>query len=344
MGRWIAAKKKAILPFFLLWAFVRIFVIFLVFFPSKLADPLDPEVKVCGHNTWVSLEVQTCALAILVTMKVISLLYDMYMVRKWKGIDKSWMELYALPKGDAVARYHFYLWMRWLNNIFIFLSALNRLSWHIWKKSMPPYINQVLFICIAFGSVGSVLFLLQFAPAIGKYVSATQRMIMSLIRFNLFIFALLFAATFPKFIAVNANGTCLMEYNSLTSSLYTSFLLVVNMVDVRNFEAICQESLWLMHVIYFIFVVVLLLNFLCAIFSDAYTEVAEIVSTIQWICMLTTEDFRIPTFCNPIRNRLKHMYLTFLEGHIYVKDFRSHVIRSDIAEQDVKKSKTHTIL
>ena len=214
---------------------------------------------------------------------------------------------------------------------------------------MPPYLNQELFICIAIGSVGSVLFLLQFAPEIGKYVTATQRMIMSLIRCNfvIFIFALPCAATFPKFITVNANGVCPMEYKSLTASLYTSFLLVVNMVDVRNFEAICQESLWLMHVMYFFFVVVLLLNFLIAIFSDAYTEVAEnyeIVSTIQWICMLTTEDFRIPQFCNPIRNRLKHGYLTFLEGHIYVKDFRSHVIRSDITEQYVKKSKTHTIL
>ena len=104
MGRWIVAKKKAILPFFLLWAFVRIFVISLVFFPSTLADPLDPEVKVCGHNTWVSLEVQTCAIAVLVTMKLISLLYDIHMVRKWKSIDKSWMEMCTLPKGDAVAR------------------------------------------------------------------------------------------------------------------------------------------------------------------------------------------------------------------------------------------------
>ena len=58
-------------------------------------------------------------------------------------------------------------------------------------------------------------------------------------------------------------------------------------------------------------------SWIIAIYPEAYTEVAEnyaIVSIILLICMLTTGDFRIPLFCNPIRDKLKHGTSHFLKN------------------------------
>ena len=334
IGRWMAIRKKIFLPYLIGWALMRLLVIFLVLFPAQLSGPPHPETNTCATHIWFSPRTQQITLIFLVLYKVTTLLYDLVILAKWRMADSPWYKLYRVHEGEPVARNRFHLSVHYLYSISILVASLNRLSWHFRETSMPVYPMHVLFICIMTGSIWAILYIIQLCPIIGKYITATERMVASLVKFSIlmFIFIWPFAAIFPRFIEANENGACPEEYSSTTSTFYTSFLLIINMVDLRNFNATSQESLWLLHVIYIVFIAILLLNFLIAIFSDAYTEVAnnyEVVNTIQWTYMLASVDFRMPRFMSPIIMMLKRRYFTVLEGRIYIKSFQSRCIVDD---------------
>ena len=331
IGRWMTSRKKVFLPIFAVLALMRLLIVFLIFFPARLYGPPNPESKVCGPIIWFSPKTQQATLIFLVLFKATSLLYELVVFMKWQRTDTSWYKLYTLREGDVVARYYFHVSIHSLYSITILVLSLNRLSWHFWDKSMPVYPMNVLFICNVIGSIWSILYIIQLFPIIGKYVTATERMVISLAKFSFLVFAFIwpFAAIFPRFIASTENGICPQEFNSTTSLFYTSFLLIINMVDLRDFDATSEESLWLLHVIYFVFIAVLLLNFLIAIFSDTYTEVAgnySVVNTIQWMCVFASVDYRLPRFMCPIIMALKRKYFTVCEDRIYIRNFKSRSI------------------
>ena len=168
--------------------------------------------------------------------------------------------------------------------------------WYHWGHHLPIYPTQMLFVIMVSCSVWSLLFFAQLMPVVGVYVMATQRMLHSLTRFGLIIliFVLPFGFIFPKFISRNHDGTCPEEFDSTISSFYTSFTIILNMVDFRSFDAPSKESLWLIHVFYITFVAVLLLNFLIAILSDSFQYIADnldVVCIIQWLSIMASIDF-----------------------------------------------------
>ena len=335
IGRWLAIRKKVFFPFFIGWCILRLFIIFLVYVPAQLADPPDPAIHVnCDLNLFkFSAETQQCCVIALAIFKTLSLLFDVFSFIKWRSMNMSKMMMYTVANGRMVTRVGFYMTLRSLYNLLILVSSLNRLSWHYWRKSMPAYPIQVIFICIMVGSVWSILFIVQLSPLIGKYVIAIQYMIMSLIKFSFLIFLFIwpFALLFPKYVTHSSDELCPEGFESIPSYFYTSFLLIISLVDLRSFETNAQESLWLLHVVYFIVIALLLLNFLIAIFSEAYSEVAdnyEIVNTLQWMITLMTIDFRLLRLMYPLLMKLKLRHFTVIEGRLYIKEFHSHDIRN----------------
>ena len=330
IGRWLAIRKKVFFPFFIGWCILRLFIIFLVYLPAQLADPPDPAIHVnCDLNLFkFSAETQQHCVIALAIFKTLSLLFDVLSFIKWRSINMSKTMMYTVSNGRMVARVDFYMTLRSLYSLLILVSSLNRLSWHYWRKTMPAYPIHVIFICIMVGSVWSILFIVQLSPLIGKYAIAIQYMIMSLIKFSFLIFLSIwpFALLFPKFITQSSDKICPEGFESISSYLYTSFLLLISLVDLRSLRTTAQESLWLLHIVYFIVIAILLLNFLIAIFSEAYSEVAEnyeIVNTLQWMSTLTTIDFRLLNFMYPLIMRLKLRHFAVIEGRLYVKDFHS---------------------
>ena len=325
--RWLSIRKQIYLPFVILWTIIRIWSIFLSLFPASLNDPTNPELRVCGAFIPVPHSVRISAIISLIIIATFALLYDIYDIIKINLLDMAWMKTYSPVKGSPVVQYVFYRVQETTLNIVILIMCLNRIMWYLSGPHLPIYPEQMLFVVLTINSVWSLLQFVQLVPVIGCYVMATQRMVLSLAKFAvvILIFVLPFSFIFPKFILERADGTCPEEFNSTISSFYTSFTIILNMVNFRSFDTPCKESLWLIHVFYITFVAILLLNFLIAIFLDSYTEIAnypEILTNIQWLSILATVDFRIPGCMRCIVDRRKRRYFLYRDDRIYVQDFR----------------------
>ena len=328
IGKWLAIRKKSYLPFIIVWAALRLFIILIAFFPAGLTDSAVAESRVCGLAIPVSATVKAVSCFSLIIITALCLLYDIYDTVHSYRLNKPWEKAYVQLKGNEVVRYHFYRIDQFLLNAVILASCLNRVSWYMWNLSLPVYVGQMLFVVIISTSVWSMLYFAQLMPVIGVYVMATQRMVYNLAKFSILmiVFVLPFAIIFPKFILRNDDGTCPDEYNSTVSVWYTSFTTILNINNFRSFDAPSRESLWLIHVMYVTIVAILLLNFLIAIFSDSYAEVAnntEVVTNIQWVATMATIDFRMPRFMYPLLRWMKRRHFSCIDGRTCVKDFRS---------------------
>ena len=323
IGKWLEIQKKIYLPFIILWAVMRLLVIFTALLSAGLTDSVAQESEVCGVAISVPESVKTTSCVFLILTTTAFLLYDMYDVICYHRLNKPWSEAYMQLKGHQVVRFLFYRIQQLTLGIVILTSSLNRMSWHLWKYSLPIYPTQMLFVAFVTTSIWSLLYFVQLMPVIGTYVIATQRMLYSLGKFSIiiFIFVFPFMVVFPKFVSKNDDGTCPDEYNSAVSSWYTSFTSILNMNDFRSFDAPSRESLWLVHVFYVTVIAILTLNFLIAIFADSYTDVAnnpEVVANVQWMEIIATIDFRIPRCLYPLVRWLKRRYFTCIDGRLYV--------------------------
>ena len=326
IARWIDLRKNVYLPFIVFWAAIRIFSIFLAFIPAALGDPTGPDV--CGASIQVSKSVNLAAIVTLILLTTVALLYDLYDMVAVNTLDQSWKKIYTQTKGRKVVHYFFYRGVETILNCVLLVMCLNKVIWYSSGKHLPIYLAQVLFVTMVSCSVWSLLFFAQLVPFVGTFVMATQRMLHSLAKFGviILIFVLPFGFIFPKFISQNADGSCPDEFNSLISSFYTSFTIILNMIDFRTFDAPSKESLWLVHVLYIIFVAILLLNFLIAIFSDEFTEITshpKVITSVQWLSIMAIVDFRIPRCMRLVVKRLKNRYFFIRENRLYVKDLRS---------------------
>ena len=327
IAEWVNCKKKVYLPYVMIWAMLRLLVIGLLYFPANLARPVDQNVQTCGLELNIPIEIEHGAVCVLIIITLFGLMYDVYDIIKTKLRCEPWEVIYTQPRREYAMRCRSYRILQCLLNAALLVVCVNRITSYLWDIQIPTYPIHLIYTMVLIGIVWSVLYFVQLLPDIGHFVIATERMVQSMVNFSaiMLIFILPFAFTFPKFVYKDVNGTCPEEYNSVISSFYTSFTVILNMNDFRSintFSASAQESIWLIRVIYVTLVAILLLNFLIAVFSDSYTIVAnnpEVLTTIQWLSVIATLDSRLPRCLRCILSSLKRKYFTYQNGRIYVK-------------------------
>ena len=324
IGQWISCRKKVFMPLIIMWLFMRLFVVGLALFPTILS--MQSYTLLCGIHMELPKPVRLVTLCMLAMIAASALVFDFLDMYQFCRPKSYWMTRYVPTKGNLVVRYYFYRTVQLLNNLAIFIACIDRILSHYRAPMLPTLLGLCLVIVVLWGSVWSILFFVQLSHIFGNYVIATQRMLFNLMRFSLIIliFFVPSAILFPRFISVNEDGTCPLEFRSMTSSFYTTFTVILNMIDLTTFRTPSAEGLMLFHVGFVIMVAILLLNFLIAIFSDSYDEVSsnkEVTHAIQWLSVMTTIEHRIPTFLRPLLDKWKRRYFLYSEGRIYVKTF-----------------------
>ena len=122
--------------------------------------------------------------------------------------------------------------------------------------------------------IWSILFFLQFSPGIGHFAITIQRILGDISSF-LFIFVL-FLGSFSRLFegVLTLNGYCNELRFQQEGTLYSTFILMLNMIDVSDYRQV-YYSLDLLHVAFVVVVCILLLNFLIAIMSNTVQEVDQ---------------------------------------------------------------------
>ena len=136
-------------------------------------------------------------------------------------------------------------------------------------------VATVMFLATTLLNIWSYLFFFQFLPYIGHFVVTIQKMLADMASFIAiyFIFIIGFSQAFHNalFITGNCAGT---GFEGFSDSLYSTFTVMLNMVDFSKYVQ-TNFTIGIVHMLYVLFVAVLLLNFLVALMSGSVILVKD---------------------------------------------------------------------
>ena len=321
IGNWLRCKQRIFSPIIAMWAIFRLAVIVLVML-VELPVAAD-KMASCTIQLHPSLTTRLISNTSLSSIAALCLTYDIYDIITFRKFLPAWRRTYPLPYGEAVAHYAFYRIFQIVYNICLLFYGISKIISDSGYHILPTFVHESLFLVIIFGSVWSMLYFVRLSSTFGNYVIAMERMLVYLAKFSVIIcvFFIPFASVFPRFIQP-VNGTCPAEFDSVTAAFYTTFTVILNMVNFHSFNTPSPEGLWLVHVCFVSIVSILLLNFLIAVFSDAYREVAfnaAITLNVQWLLITSIVEHRIPNVLRRLLVIRKKKYFHYYNGRYYVK-------------------------
>ena len=319
---WINAKTMMNWPFVMIWFLFRLCYIMLFFLASM--DNSWPVLanNFSDHNGNNTEEMIICSSQpsnvgvylryILVSLSVLILMYDIYDHIFFRKLFNP--GLYKWLQGrDYIARVMFFHYVQSVTC----LSVVGMCVCQILRSEgfdVPLTVDHIFFVVVASGCMWGVLYFLQVLPWISIYAIAIQRMLQDFVRFTLIfvIFLCAFAISFRR-ILLEPSNECPAHFGTFGETIYSTFLVVINLVNFQEYENVDKTSLYLLHVVFVFFISILLLNFLIATmtqsFSEVYTHRRTITQT-QRLALMMTVHFRL---ARPMR-----AYYKKLQRNVYV--------------------------
>ena len=160
--------------------------------------------------------------------------------------------------------------------------------------AVPVTLENILFISASYGCMWGVVYFLQVLPWIGIYAIAIQRMMQVFMRFTLIfiIFLCAFAISFRRILLGHSNE-CPKLFDTLGETIYSSFLVMINSINFRQYENVDKTSLYFVHILFVFFISIMLLNFLIAIMTQSISDVFEnreaIIQSQRLALMMTVQ-------------------------------------------------------
>ena len=159
-------------------------------------------------------------------------------------------------------------------------------------------ISELINVSAAIGYFSSLLYFLQVMPSIGHNIITIQRMLCDLFHFSiLFIMCVLpFARYFFIFFANNSNEGCIEDFATVIDSLYSSFTIMLNMVNFSEFDVENKNIVRLAHFCFVFIVAILLVNFLIALMSNSASEISRnklLVQKLERLQVAMVLEFRL---------------------------------------------------
>ncbi len=132
----------------------------------------------------------------------------------------------------------------------------------------------LLYMITSVFNIWTLLYFLELiGPKFGIYAISIQRMIGVLAQFLVIFFLLFFSFEYSFYRVYNDSNNCEKGYENYLDSFYTTFIVMLNMVDIMGDLEGINVVVVVLHVIYVFIIVILLLNYLIALMSDRHSQV-----------------------------------------------------------------------
>ncbi len=134
-------------------------------------------------------------------------------------------------------------------------------------------VNVVCMINITF----SVMFFFQMLPGVGVYVITIRRMLRDLLNFSVLylLWVTPFTLYFMIFFNTSSKYKCVKEFSTIGESFYSTFLMMLNMIQLTDYDVYTKQIAEVMHVLYVFTVAILLINFLIAVMSTSAARISQ---------------------------------------------------------------------
>ncbi len=173
-------------------------------------------------------------------------------------------------------------------------------------------------------NIWSLLFFIQLLPALGYFVTIIQRMLKDMFHF-LVLYVILFFSFSQTFYNLFYMGeVCTEEFHTVPMSMYSTFRVMLNMIDLTNYRGADMTDVAILHISYVIVVPILLVNFLIALMSNSVSDVAENrynIMTLQRLSAALLVEERLARFISSVYKYQQKTLLVLKEGRVYVECF-----------------------
>lgn len=190
---------------------------------------------------------------------------------------------------NTFVQHSFYRRIHGTVSIMIGLRAVITLMGYTAQSDLVTYVRLVNRSLLWW----SLLYFIQLLPGPDLFVVAIQSVLGILFQFclmySLFLFS--YAHLFMVEININLRQGCSAQFIDIPSSIYNTFLVMINMVDLTQYDVINPVALHSVHMSYVLIVGILLLNFLIAIMSDRITETSkfkDVILPVQKLSVVLT--------------------------------------------------------
>ncbi len=169
----------------------------------------------------------------------------------------------------------------------------------------------------------SMHFFLQLAPVLGRYVITLEWMLRDLLHFGIIylLWVVPFSYYFMVFFNLNSVDRCVEAFSGFWRSLYSTFTIMLNMVNLSEFKVRDQILLDLMHIAYVFMIAILLINFLIALMATSATRVAlcsNLVVKLEKLYIALLLEYRLRWFLPGYYDRQRRRYMVVEDGRYYL--------------------------
>ena len=183
--------------------------------------------------------------------------------------------------------------------------------------------KHILYAFVWTSSIWSILYFLQLIPFMGYFVITIQSMMVDVLRFFVLFLLILVPFAFSFHRIARDDKQCSLQFMNIPISMYTTFTVMLNMVDFSTFPGHDFVASALIHLVFVFLVAILLVNFLIALFSQTVSNVTdhrETIIAIQEFAMSWTLEHRLSWLlmkCTFYRKRMEKIFFV-RDGRVYV--------------------------
>ena len=358
---WVDFKKGVNVPIFAIWFFFRVIYHSLVFFSARtftdtftmleshakfdslakqlnytlddpqlcnMADALNNNLTNCEKPAFKAVackEVSSYVITIFVALvSAVMVVYDIInlitrMVNKFSCTKHKNFPL----SGETISTL-FYINIQSLLNLSLVLTTVLLMFRYFASKSMSGVIRDVslfMFISTSLLNIWSLLFFFQILPFIGHFVITIQKMLVDMINFFaiFLIFLLGFSQAFRN--VLNVSGFCgNTGFDDFMEGFYSTFKIMLNMINFSKYVE-ANYMVAFLHILYVLFVAILLLNFLIALMSSSVMTVNEdrdVLMKLQKLHISLMLEHYMKPFTRFMYDRLRKRYVILAAGRVYI--------------------------
>ena len=284
ISSWISAKKRTDTIPLIIWILFRLFV-FSVFMivdvDVRYLKDLHGEnasYYICEDLGHVSLDKTSKTLLILIILFGMAVSFILHMISlirdKKQGLGLMKHNIFG---RKAIASNQFFYQVVEITYCLV-LAGVVGIIFDIQANGLSEariLISDMLRLFMPLLIIWLLIYFLQLVPYLDSFIISIQGMLGDTARFFiLFLLILLpFAHSFETFILNNSEEGCIADFDSILSTSYTLFKMMLNMHDLSQHQIAHIGLLYMMHVVFVFIVAVLLLNFLIAIMASSASQI-----------------------------------------------------------------------
>ena len=343
ISKWIQSKIVTNVPYMFAWFLTRIIYTVLIFIGataegnsnSSKANFFVNSGTVVENNTYCpealfdfSDLTLNCFTYLVIGFSVFIVMFDLMdnLLYRFKFKARDSRLYHVFGSRNFVVRTRFY-------RVCNFLLAAAVLTFHTAQMTKNRTITSKAYMLTNILNIWSLLFFIQLLPALGYFVTIIQRMLKDMFHFLVLYVILFFSFSQTFYNLFQMNNVCTKEFHTVPMSMYSTFRIMLNMLDLTSYKGTDMTDVSILHISYVIVVPILLVNFLIALMSNSVSDVAEnryIIMTLQRLSTALLVEERLARFISRVYKWQQRHLLVVKDGRVYVECFimkRHRVLR-----------------